>query len=244
MNRLLLLTFGAVSMLFGTIDQTLSTNIQSTQNTQISQTKIDALNEEERSLFMEYRNALREIETLKTYNGQLQSLIATQEEESKGLQEQIVEIEITQQRIMPLMQEMIDTLVAFVGQDIPFLAHLRQEKRERLEELLAKANLTVSQKYRYIVEAYANEMEYGRTIEAYEDTLPSGQNVIFLRIGRTALYYLTRDESEAAIYDRHQKAFVTLSSGYIPHIKRGIKIARKQLAPDVLRLPIIATKEH
>lgn len=230
--------------IFASVDATLQTNISSNKNTKISQNKIDALSEEQRTLFLEYRNELREIETLKTYNAQLQNVIDTQKEEIQNFDQQIVEIEITQQRIMPLMSEMIKTLNSFVAQDIPFLHDLRDQKRQRLNELLAKSNLTISQKYRYIVEAYAIEMDYGRTIETYEGKLNNSISVNFLRIGRTGLYYLTHNEESAGIYNPNTLKFELLDRKYIKSIKTGIKIARKQLAPQLLKLPIVATKEH
>ena len=38
---------------------------------------------------------------------------------------------------------------------------------------MTRADVTISEKYRRIVEAYQVEMDYGRTIEAYEGKLAS-----------------------------------------------------------------------
>lgn len=229
---------------FASIDTALQTNINSNHNTKISQDKIDKLSQQERELFLEYRNLLREIETLQTYNTQLQSVIKTQEEEIQNFDQQIIDIEVTQQRIMPLMAEMINSLNAFVLQDTPFLPQLRKSKKENLEQLLAKSNLTVSQKYRYIIEAYEIEMDYGRTIESYEGKLEDGQSVTFLRIGRTALYYITHNKERAGIYNTNTLQFEEVEKKFIKQIEIGVKIARKQLAPQLLKLPVVATKEQ
>jgi hypothetical protein len=229
---------------FSSIDSSIQTNTKSNNNTKISQQKIDKLSEKERVLFLEYRNQLKEIETLKTYNQQLKDVIDAQEEEKLSLDQQIVDIEITQQRIMPLMSKMISSLNTFVAQDIPFLPTLREDKQKHLDALLAKSNLTVSQKYRYIIEAYGIELEYGRTIETYEGKLNDGESVHFLRIGRTGLYYLSHDKEKAGIYNPNTKKFQKLDSSYIKQIRTGIKIARKQLAPQLLKLPVVATKEN
>lgn len=228
--------------LFAALDDTLATNSASNRATQISQTKIDALSEAQRELFMQYREELREIETLKTYNAQLRSVIAAQNEEMESLNLQIVEIEVTQQRILPLMEKMIGSLEQFIALDAPFLTGERSEREARLKTLLSRANLTVSQKYRAIIEAYGIEMEYGRTIEAYDAPLGEKESVEYLRIGRTALYYLTRDETELGIYNPNTREFVPLKRRYLGEIKKGIRIARKQLAPELLQLPVIATK--
>lgn len=234
--------FALIMPLFASLEQGLQTNIESSNNTRISQQKIDTLSEKEKETFLAYREQLREIETLKTYNEQLRNVISTQKEERQSLNLQIVEIEVTQQRIMPLMQKMITSLNEFTQLDSPFLVDERNNRKLRLENLLAKANLTVSQKYRSIVEAYDIEMEYGRTIEAYEAPLGDKKSVHYLRIGRTALYYLTRDEEEMGIYNINTKKFEKIDNDYLREIKKGLKIARKQLAPELLRLPVISTK--
>ena len=229
---------------FASVVSTIETNVQNNTNTKISQSKIDKLSEKEQRLLLEYRNQLQEIEILKTYNEQLRKVIEAQTEEIEKMDQQIVEIEVTQQRIMPLMSKMISTLNAFVAQDIPFLPKLRKEKAEKLKKLLAKSNLTVSQKYRYIIETYEIEMEYGRTIETYEGKLDNGESVNFLRIGRTGLYYLSHNEQKAGIYNTNNMKFEKLDNKYIKQIKTGIKIARKQSAPQLLKLPVVVTKEQ
>jgi len=237
-----IITIFVVTSSFASVSDTIETNVKSNNNTKISQTKIDRLSQQHQELFMEYRAQLRELEILKTYNKQLEQVIKAQKDEMKNIDQQIVEIEITQQRIMPLMSKMISTLNEFVEQDIPFLEKLREKKREKLNELLAKSNLTVSQKYRYIVEAYEIELDYGRTIETYEGKLESGESVHFLRIGRTGLYYLSHNEQRAGMYNTSKNTFEELDSKYIKQIKTGIKIARKQSAPQLLKLPVVATK--
>lgn len=242
MRKPFLLMLASIPLL-ATIDQAISTNIDSNKNTAISQEKIDVLSAQQREAFQSYREQLREIKTLKTYNDQLRNVISTQKEEMHDLNLQIVEIAVTQQRIMPLMQKMITSLNTFTKQDIPFLQKEREARGKKLQGLLAKANLTVSQKYRAIVEAYSIEMEFGRTVEAYEAPLGDKQSVDYLRIGRTALYYVTHDEKQLGIYNPNTQKFEPLEGRYLREIKKGLKIARKQLAPELLRLPVIATKD-
>ena len=239
-----LFTLGLVSLsLSASLNQTLQTNSSSTQHTKASQTKIDNLSDQEREAFAKYRETLREIQTLKTYNQQLRELIQSQNEEMASIKKQIVEIEVTQQRILPLMKEMTQSFQTFVHADTPFLKEERTKRADRLETLLSKANLTISQKFRSIIEAFSIELEFGRTIEAFDAPLNERQSVLFLRIGRTALFYMTKDEEEVGIYNPNSKKFETIDSDYLREIKKGIKIAKKQLAPELLTLPVIALKE-
>ena len=75
-----------------------------------------------------------------------------------------------------------------------------------------RADVTISEKYRRIVEAYQVEMDYGRTIEAYEGELASEggdpRTVQFLRVGRVTLLYQTLDGRETGYWDADRKAWV------------------------------------
>jgi hypothetical protein len=223
------------------LDQSINVSIKSQQASTKSQSKVDALHAKEQELFAEYKATLQEIETLKVYNQQLQSLVDEQNKEMQSLNEQIVEVDITAQGIMPLMKDMIEAFKSFTDLDTPFLQQERAARYQRLSTLLSKPKLTVSQKYRSIMEAYAIELEYGNTLETYTAQKET-TTVNFLKVGRIGLYYLSLDEKEVGMYDITKKAFITLDESVIKPLKRAIKIAKKQQAPDLLELPIILTQ--
>jgi hypothetical protein len=78
-------------------------------------------------------------------------------------------------------------------------------------------------------------------IEAYQAELSSNgdkRTVDFLRIGRTSLYYLTLDGREAGIWDAASQSWQTLPDSYLQAVADGLKVARKQLPPDLLVLPV------
>lgn len=90
------------------------------------------------------------------------------------------------------------------------------------------------------------ETEYGRTIEAYSGDLKRDDNnhtVDFLRLGRLGLYYLTLDESEAGYWNKREKRWQILDDRYRSAIRQGLRIARKQAAPDLLQLPMTAPEQ-
>jgi hypothetical protein len=93
------------------------------------------------------------------------------------------------------------------------------------------------------MEAYQIENEYGRTIEAYRASLKLGDGeatVNFLRFGRIALLYQSLDEAQAGRWDQATRSWVPLDSGFRSAIRQGLRIARKQAAPDLVRLPLAA----
>ena len=93
------------------------------------------------------------------------------------------------------------------------------------------------------MEAYQIENEYGRTIEAYRSTIDNTgaeRTVDFLRVGRIALVYLTLDDSEAGAWDQQSKQWVELDASYRNAIGQGLRVARKQAAPELIRVPLPA----
>jgi hypothetical protein len=193
----------------------------------------------------DYRATLRETESLRRYNEQLELQIKSQEEEVVSIQQQIADIEHTNREIYPLMQRMVETVEKFVALDVPFLLAERSKRIATLKETMTRADVSTAEKYRRVLEAYTIEMEYGRTLEAYEDKLEVAggepRTVNFLRIGRTALLYQTLDGDETGYWDVDQKAWV-VDNGYEEDVTSGLKVARKVTAPDLLIAPVRAAE--
>ncbi len=210
-----------------------------------SQKKIDALSDKTRHMLEQYRGALHQSKSLKTYNQHLQELLSSQQEEMASLQQQLNEIETTQHEIVPLILRMLKSLKTFVALDIPFLAEERQQRVAKLEEMVVRADVSNAEKYRRIIEAFQIENEYGKTIESYRAELDLGgvvSTVDFLRLGRVALYYQRLDGSETGFWNRNSKQWEALSDDYRASIRHGLRIARKEAAPDLLTLPVPAAE--
>ncbi len=206
-----------------------------------SQQRIDEISNETETLFSRYSNTLRQIDSIRVYNRQMQELVDSQEAELASLRDQLDRVEVVGRSVTPLMLRMIDALDAFVGLDVPFLIEERTKRVDSLRELMARADVTNAEKYRRIMEAYQIENEYGRTIEAYRSTLERDgreTTVDFLRFGRIALVYQALDESESGVWDQESKSWKPLDSSYRSSIRQGLRIARKQAAPDLIRLPL------
>ncbi len=206
-----------------------------------AQRQVDELADDTEALLSNYRSALRQIESTQVYNAQMSELIAAQEEEMLSLQDQIDKIELVGRGVTPLMFRMIDSLEQFVSLDVPFLMGERSKRVAELRELMDRSDVSESEKYRRITEAYQIENEFGRTIEAYSGILDvDGRQVDFLRVGRIALVYLTPDGGEAGAWNQQERRWEVLPASYRSGIEQGLRIARKQAAPDMIRLPIAA----
>jgi hypothetical protein len=206
------------------------------------QDQVEALSDETDELLTRYRATLRQIESLLTYNGQMEKLVESQRVESASLEAQVDGIELVSRDVTPLMLRMIAALDAFIELDVPFLHEERAQRMAGLRELMDRANVTEAEKYRRIMEAYQIENEYGRTIEAYRSTLRQGDReliVDFLRVGRIALVYQSLDEAEAGAWNQQTRTWEPLDGSYRSAIRQGLRIARKRAAPDLIQLPLL-----
>ena len=95
-----------------------------------------------------------------------------------------------------MLQQMFDELVQFVANDVPFFKEERDQRIERLRELVSRVDATPSEKFRRLLEAYQIEMEYGRTMSAYRQTLADGREADMVRLGRVTLLYRTVEGGE------------------------------------------------
>jgi hypothetical protein len=141
------------------------------------------------------------------------------------------------------MQQMVDALDRFVQLDVPFLIEERTARVENLKNLMDRADVTISEKYRLILEAYQIELDYGRTFDTYEGPLGHGDDrtVEFARLGRVSLMYRTLDGSEAGYWDAKQKAWVADES-YREAIEAAINVARGE-GDDLVTVPVPPPQE-
>lgn len=225
----------------GALDQAVDQQVQTDTAAQRTQQQIDSLDDETRELLAEYRSVLNQKESLAAYNSQLEQLVSSQQEELISVDAQLANIDTTQRDIVPLMIKMVEVIEQFVELDSPFLPEERASRVEQLKTMMARADVNLAEKFRRIFEAYQVETEYGRTLEAYQgemETEDRSRTVDFLRVGRVGLYYLTLDQREAGMWDQDTRSWLQLPRDSIQSVVQGLKVARKQLPPDLLTLPV------
>lgn len=204
-----------------------------------SQKRVTRLAQQTADLLAEYRAVVRETESLKIYNDNLEKVVMDQRAELVSINQQLNGLEATNRGIVPLMLEMIDTLDKIVENDMPFRLEERRAQVIRLGDMMDQADVTASEKYRRVMEAYQAEMEYGRTAEAYSEPLPStGQTVDFLRVGRTLLIYQSSDQVTTGWFNPTTRKYEDLPDRYRLEVKQGLSIARSEKAPNLIMLPV------
>ncbi|WP_111979949.1 DUF3450 domain-containing protein [Algibacillus agarilyticus] len=206
-----------------------------------SQEKVDRLYEQSLELLAEYRTVVDETDNLRVYNNHVQRLVDGQELHIASKQKQIDGIEDTKKGLVPLMYKMVDSLEKFIELDVPLKIEDRLARIERIRDAMANPNITTSERYRQVLEAYQIENDYGTLIAAYQGDV-EGKTVDIAHIGRTALVAQSLDFKNVWVWDNSQRVWSKLGDEYIKPIREVIRMARKQVAPDLIKLPIFAAE--
>lgn len=236
------LGLGAASA--GDVDRVIDRGAERIRLAQAAQERVDKIVDETRSLETQYHTVLKEIDGLEVYNDLLRSQVKAQEAEMEDLAGSIDKVTVIERQITPLMIRMIDGLEQFVELDLPFLLEERRKRVADLRALMERADVTVAEKFRRVTEAYQVEIDYGRTMLAYKGTLTldgATREVNMLRVGRIGLYYQTVDASSTGVWNPGTGAWEALDSSEARNqVRQGLRIANKQVAPDLLLLPVEA----
>jgi len=228
------------------LDDTLFVQRSSDLGSKDSQTIVSNLSDETQDLLGQYRLVLQQIDRLVAYNDYVERLIVDQEAQIIDIRKQLDQFALIERGIVPLMLDSIDTLDKFIDLDVPFLLEERKARVARLRTIMDLSDVTVSEKYRQIMDAYQIETTYGRDIEAYTGLLEidgESRQVDFLRIGRTSLTYQTPDQEETGFWNKQTGQWEKLPNKYQNYVTQGLRVARKQVTPNLLELPIEAPGE-
>jgi DNA repair exonuclease SbcCD ATPase subunit len=210
-----------------------------------AQEQLNGLRERTQDAAGRYAEAMAAADSLERFNAQLQEQVDSQEEEIASIERQLLEIETTTREVQPLMQQMVDTLDQFVKLDVPFFLEERTNRVENLKSLMPRADVPISEKYRLILEAYQIELEYGRTLNAYEGPLRTNgteRTVEFAQLGRVSLMYRTLDGSETGYWDQNKRDWV-VDPSYAEAVEEAIRVARGDGAEELLTVPVPAPQE-
>jgi hypothetical protein len=192
-----------------------------------------------------YAQAVGDIQSLERFTRLLEEQVRSQEAEVGSIERQLVDLETTNREVQPLMAQMVTTLDRFIQLDVPFLLEERTAVVDNLKRTMDRADVSTSEKYRLILEAYQTELEYGRTLETYEGHLGTGaaaRTVEFARLGRVTLLYRTLDGSETGYWDAQKKDWV-IDPSLRDAIETAIKVAKGDGPPELLTVPVPAPQE-
>ena len=213
-----------------------------------SQAKIDRLADEAASLLSDYKTVMKQVDGLKVYNARLERQIANQEKRITDIDASISEASVIQRQIPPLVTRMLDGLEQFIQLDMPFDLDTRLGNIEAVRANMDRSDVTSAEAYRQVLELYSIELQYGRGIESYSDSINlngAEREVDILRIGRVALVYQSTDGAETGAWNRETQSWEELAAGdYASAVRKGVRIAKKQATIELLNMPVSAPEAN
>ena len=238
----------AASSKAASIDQILDVGKQRTAEAKTSQAKIDRLADETRDLLSDYKTVMKQVDGLRVYNARLERQIANQNRRISDIDGSISEAAVIQRQIPPLVGRMLDGLEQFINLDMPFDLDTRLGNIEAVRNNLDRSDVTAAEAFRQVLELYSIELQYGRGIESYSDTIEingTPREVDILRIGRISLVYQTTDGAETGAWDTGSGTWEALPAGdYASAVRKGVRIAKKQATIELLNMPVAAPEAN
>ena len=225
-----------------TLDQARSIENKSNTASAVSQTKIDKSSEATLAYKAEIEQLQEEVKNLAVYRDHLTGLVNSQQQEMGNLNNQIETIKETRQGVVPLMYKMLSGLTVLVEQDKPIKIEERQQRIEKLEHMMTRADVSDAEKYRRILEAYQIEMDYGSKLGTYQTQITVDNDELIdadmLHLGRVSLLARRLDSSQYWSWNTYRNQWTLLDSSFNDDLAKAYSVAYKQVAPSLLTLPV------
>ncbi len=224
------------------LDTALSVAKQSTAAAAAAQRQVEDADDRADGAAREYRAVLQTSDNIRLTVARSEIFKASQDSEIASLRRQLGTIEQIKQGLSPMMLRMAAALEDSIRSDLPFNFNERIARINDVKRVLGDPSISPADQYRRLLNAYKIEVNYGLGIESYEGAHPkkSGNVVNFIRFGRTSFVYITKDESEIAIYNLGTGEWDNLEGANAIQLRQAIRIAKGEAAPGLVFAPVLA----
>ena len=225
------------------LDRAIATGEQATRRAEQVQQQINQLDDERSDMVGEFRTLLQRKTAAELYARQQEAAVESQEREIASLTDQLSRVDEITSQTVPILETLIDDLDAFIDADLPFRLEERKDRIARLRSYLSDPAVSVTERYRQIMDAYTAEMEVGRKTDTWKETISVDDKdvtVDMVLFGRVALVYMDPTGRYAKRYDRETSSWVDLENRYKAEIEKAIRIIQGKRTQDVMYVP--ATK--
>lgn len=235
--------FAAVGLpAYAQLGQAIDNGQSATQRAASVQQQINQVDDERSDMVREYRTLLQRRDAAELYARQQEKVVESQRREVESLTEQLGRIDEITAETVPMLIDMVNDLKTFVAADLPFKQEFRQARLDGLDAALESADVPTAEQYRLIIEAYQAEMEYGSTIDTWQeqqDVNGAPQTVDMFQYGRVALVWITTNDNAGARWDRETGGWVPLERNMIPAVREAIRVASGRKQQEVLFGPAV-----
>lgn len=208
------------------------------QETQKSELKWQIEKATQMALFASLEKKIQALEIEKLQQEKIHAALNSRINEK---QKQLKDLEQISSQLLPYLDTVLTRIQHLYANDLPFLKDERQKRIATLESMMPDPEITVSEKFRKIMEALLVEAEYGQTIETTQKTIDiEGEPVLanIFRLGRLNLFYQTLDKQQCGFYNISDNTWKSLEDIYLKDIQAALDIGAKQKPVEMLELPI------
>ena len=210
------------------------------------QAQIDAADDESRAMLAELRERESETRRLEQENARLVPHLVEQAEQLRRREAALDTLDTTRQALPSLQASLVTRLDAWIQDDLPFMLPQRRARVSSLEASLADPDLDDAERMERILNVWRHELAYGMEMDAWRDHLvamadesrATRREVDYLRLGRVGLYFLTPDGREGGVWLAEQDRWAALDDQQRREVRKGLRMARDQRAPELLQLPV------
>jgi hypothetical protein len=188
-----------------------------------------------------YRQLQEQCRELEQQQGLLRQSNENAQQRIFAKAEQLERSESIAVQLAPLLPDLVERLETFLRRDLPFLSFEREQRVSRLRTLVDATEGEISEQLRKLLEALQVEAEYGRSVEAYRETIElDGEptQVQLFRCGRLALYFQTLDQQQSGFYNIAEGRWQSLPPAYRSDLLVAFEIAAKQRSAQLVELAI------
>lgn len=242
-KRLMLAGLAGVVMTapaYAQLESALNTAKASTSASAASQQRVERLDDEADTAVREFRAVLQQKDNIALFVAQQDIFLQSQKSEIASLKRQLGTVEQIKQGMSPMMLKMAAEIEDAIKADMPFNLSERLARVERMKDTLADPDVSPAEQYRQVLNAFKIEVSYGQGIDSYEGMHPTkaGNIVNFLRFGRVALLYMSKDESEVGRYNIETRTWDSLTGADAIALRQAVRISKGEAAPDIVYAPV------
>jgi hypothetical protein len=239
------LSLGSLAIGQTLLSDVLNEGISANQIAQQSQARVNTIVDDTDKIITEYKSILKTVDGLRVYNAQMDRSIERQLQAMEELTENIKNVTDIKRQVEPLLVRMVDGLEQFIKNDIPFQLETRLAGLDRVKDLMTDPDVDASERFRTVFELYQIESDYGTSSDIYKGELTidgAVREYNILKVGRVGLYFQSDDANITGWWNAELGAYELLGSEYRNEIRKGIRVARQLIAPELILLPMPASK--
>ena len=187
-----------------------------------------------------YQRLKERRERLEKKTAALAGEIEIQRTQVAELERRLVESDRVREGLSASLETTVARLEAWLSEDLAFLPEEREIRLDAIKEVMV-GDASPAEKLRRVMEALQIEVDYGGTVEVYQDRIEiKGETLLvdILRLGRLSLFYQTPDGREVGLYDRVTRAWQPLPHKYRREIVKAMEMASRRRPIELVRLPI------